>query len=424
MLGSSRASCVTMRSRSRRGSIGSASTSSRPRSTRLRTSRSSTSRCSRSDLGPDVLEERHPRGLVVGRPGRARIWASPMIVVIGVRSSWLMTSTKASRNAPARRSSSSSRSRSSRIRRRSVMSWPVPIIRIGRPSSSRKSRPAPWVQWIVPSGQTTRNSSSKVSCPSDSTVEPIALSNVAAVVWVDRVQIGGELRGRRTGLQPVLAEDRLRPGQRAGLDIPFPEAGPRRRQHQLEPCVAPFDLLGKGRHLVERIRQVGRVTRDATRRGGRSRPQSRCTAPAGTARRPARDSPLTKMTWLRTAAVTTAGDAACQSAHPGRQDRRGHQEDVERVRPDRLVDRSLRRDPEPADEDAGDDRLARFESDIARPRDLVLRPIRRSRARSRGAVCQDRSSSDRIRCGPEVWTTPRTPLARTPVPMGVATGVR
>ena len=77
----------------------------------------------------------------------------------------------------------------------------------------------------------------------------------AAVVWVDRVEIGGELRAPPDRAPTRAGEDRVRPGQRAGLDIPFPEPGPRRRQHQLEPCVAPFDLLGKGRHLVERIRQ-------------------------------------------------------------------------------------------------------------------------------------------------------------------------
>ena len=82
------------------------------------------------------------------RPGRDRIWVRPRIVVIGVRSSWLMTSMNASRNSPARRSSAEQ---------------PVALLldpaalgdvlagpehpRRACPSSSRKTRPAPCVQW-------------------------------------------------------------------------------------------------------------------------------------------------------------------------------------------------------------------------------------------------------------------------------------
>ena len=68
---------------------------------------------------------------VVTRPGLDRIWVRPRIVVIGVRSSCEMTSRNASRKVPARRSSSTSWSRWASRRRASVMSWPVPTIRIG-----------------------------------------------------------------------------------------------------------------------------------------------------------------------------------------------------------------------------------------------------------------------------------------------------
>ena len=61
---------------------------------------------------------------------------------------------KASRNVPARRSSSSNRSRSSSRR------WLGDVLagsdhRIGSPAALRKTRPTPWVQRTEPSGRSS-----------------------------------------------------------------------------------------------------------------------------------------------------------------------------------------------------------------------------------------------------------------------------
>ena len=37
------------------------------------------------------------------------------------------------------------------------------------------------------------------------------------------------------------------------VDVPLPEAGPRRREHEFEPGIARIDFLGQCRDLVERI---------------------------------------------------------------------------------------------------------------------------------------------------------------------------
>ena len=141
---------------------------------------------------------------------------------MGVRSSWLMTSTKASRNSPAFRSSASNRSRSSTSRRRSVMSWPVPIIRTGRPWSSRRTRPAPCVQCTEPSGQT---------------IAEVELERIGAiggggdralerrpVVGMDRVDVRPEVRRLVPGFHAVLAIDRLGPGRARRTPCPTPRS--------------------------------------------------------------------------------------------------------------------------------------------------------------------------------------------------------
>ena len=175
--GRRRRSRSTTRVSTRRNSSGSASIARPPRSARVSTRRSSTSRWRRSDSAEmSSMRDTASSGSPFV-PRRARIWVSPRIVVIGVRSSCEITSMNASRNAPACRSSSSSWSRSASRRRRSVMSVPVPTMRIGVPSASRKTRPTPWVQCSDPSAQTMRNSRLN-DCPAASTWS-IALRNAA-----------------------------------------------------------------------------------------------------------------------------------------------------------------------------------------------------------------------------------------------------
>ena len=149
----------TMRSSSRRSSRGSASMSSRPRSTRLRTSRSSTRRCSRSDLGADVLSSAVARRRRPSpRSGRVRIWAEPedrrdrrpQLVADDVDEGLPELG-----GAPL-------------VREQLVAllldASPLGDVLSGAehpdgaPSASRKTRPAPCVQWTLPSGQTMRNS--------------------------------------------------------------------------------------------------------------------------------------------------------------------------------------------------------------------------------------------------------------------------
>ena len=173
-------------------------------------------------------------------------------MVIGVRSSWLMTSMNASRNSPARRSSSEQLIALllDATTLGDVLAGADHRDRRARPSS-RRTRPAPWVQWTDPSGQTTRKSSAKGAAPSSAACD--AAAERLPIVGVDHVQVGLERRGLRRRLQAVLAEDRVGPGQGAVGDVPLPEAGPGCREHDLEPRVAGLDLLGERRDLVERI---------------------------------------------------------------------------------------------------------------------------------------------------------------------------
>ena len=192
----------------RRTCNGSASMTRRPRSARLRTSRSSTRRWSRSDSARTSSSRafrRPDRRTGPAWPGSRSV---PRIVVIGVRSSWLMTSMNDSRNSPARRSSTRSRSRCSSTTMAFGESCPVPSIEMGRPSSSTSSRPAPCVQWIDPSGQTTRKSRLNGSPPlgrgPDRRAERLAIvgmddrdiSGMAAPSVRARARAGG--RSRRT----------------------------------------------------------------------------------------------------------------------------------------------------------------------------------------------------------------------------------
>ena len=200
-------------------------------------------------FGPDVGEQRG-RAAAGRRPDPAATGSrsGPRIVVIGVRSSWLMTSMKASRNSPARRSSASRRSRSSSSCRRSVMSWPVPIIRIGRPCvvaedpARHRGSSGP-----LPSGQSSRNSRSKVAGPGDGRLD--RRRNRSAVVLMDHPEVGREVRRLGRRLEPVLLEDRVGPGQPSARDVPFPEAGPRCRQHDLKAAIPRLDLIGEVRDV-------------------------------------------------------------------------------------------------------------------------------------------------------------------------------
>ena len=210
------------------------------------------------------------------RPGRARIWVSPRIVVIGVRSSWLMTSMNDSRNSPARRSSTSS----------SIALF-LDATALGDVLAGAEHRDRPAV--VVDGSAGPRRGSSGSIRPArrrgsrgrtarpPSVAASIAVRNGVAILGMDHVQVRREGRRLRPGLQAVLAEDRVGPGQFAGGDVPLPEAGARRREHEFQPGIARLDLLGKRGDLVERIDQsvAGRTPRSRRGRPSRSRRRRR-----------------------------------------------------------------------------------------------------------------------------------------------------
>ena len=196
------------------------------------------------------------------RPGRARIWVSPRIVVIGVRSSWLMTSMNASRNSPARRSS---------IEQLIALVLDETTLGDVLARADHRDRPARFVAEHAAGAMGPMDRSVR---PDDPEIEREWRRSPSRAAWMplrNRSRSSGWIRSRYAsncrrlgrGLQAVLAEDRLRPRQRAVLDVPLPEAGARCCQHDLEPGVASLDLLGERCDLVQRIDQP--VARGAPR---------------------------------------------------------------------------------------------------------------------------------------------------------------
>ncbi len=212
-----------------------------------------------------------------------------------------------------------------------------------------------------------------------------------AVVLVDHREVGREVGRRRGRFHAVLAKDRFRPGQRPAADVPLPEPGPGRGEHDLEARIAGLDLLGEDRHLVE---------------GGCEAISSG--APSGDEdHRRSRGDEVERQPYLfdwigeERDAGRALGDhgieharddrgrqTADEAGEPGGDDGTGHEEDVAHLSATGLAQRDFERDRAPRDERARHDGRHPTEPDVLRALELALGSPRNARGLQRRVVRQ------------------------------------